>query len=214
MVKESFRYGAHPAYINMLQEDSCRVLINTVYEPHWTRFKEYFGTTIAGFFSDEPELGNGPAYAHEKLGTAQDLPWSDALIPLLEETMGKDWGNKLLFLWENDLDPDETAKIRFQYMDAVTRAVKRSFSDQIGRWCREHGVEYIGHIVEDLNGHSRTGGALGHYFRGLWGQDMAGIDDIGGQVYPQGEEEPKKFMNMMDRDGEFYHYMPKCPEQL
>lgn len=36
--------------------------------------------------------------------------------------------------------------------------------------------------------HARTGSSLGHYFRGLSGQDMSGIDDIGGQVLPQGED--------------------------
>ncbi len=54
----------------------------------------------------------------------------------------------------------------------------------------EKGVMYIGHSIEDDDTHACTGSGLGHYFRGLYGQDMAGIDDIGGQVMPQGEEEP------------------------
>lgn len=36
---------------------------------------------------------------------------------------------------------------------------------------------------------------------------MSGIDDIGGQVFPQGEEEPKTGVFGKPRDGEFYHYM-------
>ena len=69
-------------------------------------------------------------------------------------------------------------------MDAVTRLVRQNFSRQIGGWCRAHGVRYIGHVIEDGNAHARTGSSLGHYFRGLDGQDMAGIDDIGGQAAP------------------------------
>lgn len=84
--------------------------------------------------------------------------------------------------------------------------MEQDFSFQVGDWCRAHGVEYIGHVIEDNNQHARTGSSLGHYFRALAGQDMAGIDDIGGQVYPQGEAEPKKWMNYIPRDGEFYHY--------
>ncbi|MCX6070801.1 MAG: hypothetical protein NTU91_08080 [Chloroflexi bacterium] len=34
---------------------------------------------------------------------------------------------------------------------------------------------------------------------------MADIDDIGGQVYPQGEVEPKEWIHFIPRDGEFYH---------
>ena len=68
-------------------------------------------------------------------------------------------------------------------------------------------MQYIGHIIEDCNAHARTGVSLGHYFRGLDGQDMAGIDDIGGQVLPQGEDAPLTGTMGLPRDGEFYHYM-------
>ncbi len=91
-------------------------------------------------------------------------------------------------------------------MDAVTKLVRDSFSHQIGNWCRERGVQYIGHMIEDSNAHARTGSSLGHYFRGIQGQDMAGIDDIGGQVLPQGESEPEVGVMGVKRDGEFYHY--------
>ena len=207
LCKLSRNCGAHRNYINMMDENSCKVLLNHVYEPHWEHYRDEFGKTIAGFFSDEPELGNGAMYSNECLGADQDLPWSKKLVPELEKQLGKDWKNKLLYLWENDMDADETARIRYAYMDAVTKSVKEAFSMQIGNWCREHGVEYIGHMVEDNNNHARTGGSLGHYFRGLAGQDMAGIDDIGGQVMPQGEDDPNTFMKFQKRDGEFYHYI-------
>ncbi len=206
MTKISFDCGSHPNYINMTIPESCKVLIDTVYEPHWNHYKDEFGKTIAGFFSDEPELGNGSAYSHNKLGYDQDLPWSDEVAKALEQRLGEQWSEKLPYLWENNMDAAKTANIRYIYMDVLTNAVQHSFSQQIGDWCREHGVEYIGHVIEDANGHARTGGALGHYFRGLWGQDMAGIDDIGGQVMPQGEDGPNKFMKILERDGEFYHY--------
>ena len=36
------------------------MLLDTVYEPHYAHYAAEFGQTIAGFFSDEPELGNVP----------------------------------------------------------------------------------------------------------------------------------------------------------
>lgn len=207
LCKLSRNCGAHRSYINMLNPDSCKILIDTVYEPHYAHYKNEFGRTIAGFFSDEPELGNSTLYSNEKLGEGQDLPWCRTLEKPLEKTLGAEWKKYLPFLWENDLDPDETAKVRYAYMDAVTRGVQESFSMQIGNWCRKRGVEYIGHVVEDNNNHARMGASLGHYFRGLSGQDMAGIDDIGGQVMPQGEDGPDRFMKFQKRDGEFYHYI-------
>ena len=200
--------GPHREYINMLDPRSCKLLLDAVYEPHWAHYRADFGKTIAGFFSDEPELGNGHIFFSENpLGTDQNLPFAVTLPPLLERSLGKDWAGQLYLLWDNGGDPRRTAQVRCAYMDAVTRQVRDSFSRQIGSWCRAHGVEYTGHIIEDNNAHARTGVSLGHYFRGLDGQDMAGIDDIGGQVLPQGEDKPNTGALGMARDGEFYHYM-------
>lgn len=199
--------GIHRSYINMMDKESCRILIDAVYEPHYSRYGKDFGTTIAGFFSDEPELGNGTMYKEGNLlGTEQDLPWSKELEEELEKSMGDLWENKMALLWANDFPESDVAKVRYNYMDKVTRLVEEDFSKQIGTWCSVHGVEYIGHLIEDNNQHARTGSSLGHFFRGLSGQHMSGIDDIGGQVYPQGEELEFKTMFGGKRDGEFYHY--------
>ena len=200
--------GPHREYINMLDPESVRLLIDAVYEPHWQHYAADFGKTIAGFFSDEPELGNGHLYFYENwLGTEQDLPFARTMSAELEARLGSDWADRLFLLWENGMDADETARVRYAYMDAVTTLLREHFSRQVGDWCREHGVKYIGHMIEDGNAHARTGSSVGHYFRGLDGQDMAGIDDIGGQVLPQGEDEPRVGALMAKRDGEFYHYI-------
>lgn len=199
--------GPHRSYINMLDQDSCRILLDAVYEPHWQHYKEDFGKTIAGFFSDEPELGNGHLYAGgRRIWEEEDLPWSGGLETALRERWGGSFLANLPLLWGEDSSA-QAAQVRWDYMNAVTRAVEQSFSQQIGGWCREHGVEYIGHLIEDNNQHTRTACGLGHYFRGLSGQDMAGIDDIGGQVLPQGEAVSAKGLTGETRNGPFFHYV-------
>jgi hypothetical protein len=199
--------GSHRSYINMMDKESCKILLNAVYEPHFERYAEDFGTTIAGFFSDEPELGNGAMYRSENvLGTDQDLPWSNALSQALEKSLGDNWKIEIPLLWNNDFPDESKAKVRYTYMDKVTRLVEECFSNQLGNWCSEHGVEYIGHLIEDNNQHARTGSSLGHFFRGLSGQHMSGIDNIGGQVLPQGEDLELKGHFGETRDGEFFHY--------
>ena len=209
-VHTSRNFGPHRSYINMMEEVSCRVLIDAVYEPHYAHYAADFGTTIAGFFSDEPELGNGHLYDYEDpLGADVDFPWSAQLEAEMHQLLGTDYEALLPLLWRGGEDPatkDTAAKVRWQYMNAVTRLVQKDFSEQLGTWCRAHGVQYIGHLIEDDNHHSRTGCSLGHYFRGLAGQDMAGIDDIGGQVFPQGEDLSYNNGIFRRRNGEFYHY--------
>ena len=206
----SRNFGIHRKYMNMLDRESCRILLDAVYEPHYEHFKNDFGTTIAGFFSDEPEIGNGYYFSNEiKLGNQVDQPWSRELERKLKEHLGENYRSRLVLLWDNEADAEDREFVRYTYMDQVTRLVQENFSEQIGKWCEAHNVEYIGHMIEDNNQHSRTGASLGHYFRGLSGQHMAGIDDIGGQVIPHHEDDPAtgiaKFL--VKRDGEFYHYM-------
>ena len=204
VVVRSRNTGSHRNYINMTEKNSCRLLIDAVYEPHWQHYAGDFGKTIAGFFSDEPELGNGAMYAKDNfLGTEQDLPWGETMEAEVSAALGENWKEKLHLLWR---DGEEAAQIRSKYMDVLTKLVRSAFSQPVAAWCREHGVQYIGHVIEDDGQHCRTGSSLGHYFRGLQYQDMAGIDDIGGQVYPQGEDEPTVNFMRQPRNGEFYHY--------
>lgn len=201
--------GPHRDYINMMDRESCKVQIQAVYEPHWEHYQAEFGTTIAGFFSDEPELGNGHLYDHNNgLGCSEemDYPWSRELEAELKEELGEDFVGRLALLWEQNADKAETAAVRYAYMDHVSRLVEKDFSWPIGEWCRKHGVAYIGHLIEDNNHASKTGSSLGHYFRGLAGQDMAGIDDIGGQVMPGQEDLDLNMPPFHSRNGSFYHY--------
>lgn len=198
--------GAHRTYINMLLKDSCRLLIDEVYEKHYEHYSKDFGKTIAGFFSDEPELGNGIIYMQNNpLGTQQDLPWSKEVEDILNEKFANDWRRQLPLLWTGT-GSQEASNFRYHYMNIVSHLVEKNFSHQISEWCHKHDVQYIGHIIEDEGQHCRTGSSLGHYFRGLSGQDMAGIDDIGGQVFPGGEDGPNIGPLERTRNGEFYHY--------
>lgn len=200
--------GPHRDYINMLDKRSCKLLIDGVYEPHYARYGNEFGKTIAGFFSDEPELGNGHLYeTGKRIYELDDQPWSIEVEETLRHLWGEDFEKYLPLLWDQDFSQDITARIRWCFMDVVTRTVEQDFSMQIGQWCRNHGVMYIGHLIEDNGQHTRTGSSLGHYFRGLSGQDMAGIDDIGGQVLPQGEWTGPYGLWGEVRCGEFYHYV-------
>ncbi|MBR6322029.1 MAG: hypothetical protein IKR59_04085, partial [Lachnospiraceae bacterium] len=203
----SRNFGPHRNYINMMDMASCRKLIDAVYEPHWAHYADDFGKTIAGFFSDEPEIGNGHLYEFgKKIGELSDQAWSESVGSCLQEKWGENYTKYLPLIFDQDFDKDLQARIRADYMDVVSRLVEKCFSFQLGDWCRAHGVMYIGHLIEDNHQHMRTVSSLGHYFRGLAGQDMAGIDDIGGQVLPQREDiGPGDFMNPI-RDGEFWHY--------
>ncbi len=196
------RYWAD-AHLNHLIPASTDLLIREVYEPHYARYAADFGTTFAGFFSDEPgfyceggemlPLGAGNPRMH--------LPWCPEMWDELSQALGEDCHRLLPALW---MDLGEVgARVRYTYMDLLTRRYRDYFSGRLGNWCREHGVEYIGHIIEDNNAHSRIKVSAGHYFRALWGQDMAGVDVVLSQLLPGLDTTMETFEK---QDGEFYHY--------
>lgn len=197
--------GGREHYMNLLDRESVRVFLDEVYEKHYERYGEEFGKTFAGFFSDEPEIGNVPGYPFDCLPGQGDirLPWSGELEEELRDRWGSAFLENLVALWYER--GEETGKIRVEYMDRVTSLVYRCFSGQVGEWCRAHGVEYIGHIIEDDNAHGRLGCSIGHYFREMKGQQMAGIDVVHHQIVPGFTEKIHQWI-AGDSDGEFFHF--------
>lgn len=203
------------ARMNMLTPEGVQTLIEAVYEPHYEHFKEYFGNTIAGFFSDEPSLdspyvgpwGKDSGFYYRTVGQpGVALPWDELVLFEMEKNGGSDIGEWLPALWYPM--EEKSQEIRLNYMDSVTKLWKKNFSQQLGNWCREHGVMYIGHIIEDMNAHARLGCSAGHFFRALEGQDMSGIDIVLHQVMPgMGEYQTAAAISEGIADPEFFHYM-------
>ncbi len=189
-LRRSHRGALRGNYIDFLSAESCAVQIEEVYEPHWAHYAKHFGKTIAGFFSDEPEFANvlaGPHLDDPGLYTYRigqeglALPWHANLLARMSAELGED---ALPYLGELWYDSPHAHLTRLAYMNAATTLYHDCFSRPVGDWCRAHGVEYIGHIIEDMNAHGRLGYGAGHYFRALEGQDMGGIDVVLHQVMP------------------------------
>ena len=184
-VVKTLAFSERGYYIDMLDGNSVRVLIDTVYESHYKHFREYFGKTFVGFFSDESRFANG-RYANVYAGNDYEssvgkfgvaYPWKDGLKEELNISY-----EDLLALWF-DIGK-KTSDIRIFYMDKITDLYAENFSSQISKWCHEHGVVYTGHIIEDMNAHTKTGCSTGHYFKSMKGMDYASVDVVLHQIKP------------------------------
>lgn len=195
----------HANHLDYLSAGSVRLLIDAVYERVFARYGDEFGSTIAGFFSDEPGLYNDPETFDFASGLGKPVPlsWNDDVAAGLAERLGPRWLELLPLLWWPAAGRERA--VRYAYMDTVSRLYSERFGRQLGDWCRAHGVEYIGHVIEDNGAHARLGPGAGHYFRAMAGQDMPGVDIIGGQVVPGFAHGP--FGNVSGAaDGEFFHF--------
>lgn len=184
MIKSQQRHNRRDA-IDMLNPESTKAMLTAVYEPHYEHFKEYFGNTFKGFFSDEPCFGNANASYYGRLGNMNPIAWRDDMPELIAEKNGMtpEQVLNLLPAFFQDVE-NVTSSVRATYMDIVSDFYGKNFCYMLGDWCRERGVMYIGHIIEDQGAHLSLCGGPGHYFRALDGQDMAGIDIVLHQVQP------------------------------
>ena len=203
-------------FIDFINKESVDLLLEYVYEDYYRRYGHLFGKTIAGFFSDEPSIDNNysfvrytiPRYSEIKIGTiGLTLAWTDELKALMEEKLGYAVDPYLPALWYDCGGAEK--EIRFAYMDALSHLYRVNFTERVGKWCREHGLQYIGHIIEDNGVHCRFGHGAGHYFRAESGQDMPGIDIVMHQVMP-GFGDYNCTGSGVDghaMDNEFFHYL-------
>lgn len=182
---DTTRFPELDNFIDMLNPDSAYLQIKEVYEPHYERFKSRFGTTLVGFFSDEPRFSSGRS---ERARVNRNMyqttlgligaayPWRGDIPKLL----GVKDNKELVALWYDT--GEQSADFRVRYMNLITRLYEENFTKRIGAWCEEKGVLYTGHITEDMGNHCRLGSGAGHFFRAMTGQHIAGIDVVLHQI--------------------------------
>ncbi len=173
-------------YSDKLSLASTQAYIDEVYESHWQHLSEYFGNTFLGFFSDEPEFGNHtvvPGWDFPQKRTDVHYPWHESVRAHFEEHYGENAMRYLLPMWF-DFEGLPTEECRIAYMNFITDGYAANFTKPIADWCHAHGVQYIGHVIEDNNAHYHTIHSAGHYFKALRPQDMSGIDVVLHQIMP------------------------------
>lgn len=208
VITRTWHGDGRAGYINPIDKEAVSYFIQTVYEPHYAHFKEEFGKTFAGFFSDEPEIGNTVGKDGFQTGIGNPtmtLPWSRELEEAMDASWGETKNEKIVALW-NQVDGISPVA-RYEYMNWVTSLYGTHFCGQIGDWCRKRGVEYIGHVIEDQGMHARLGMGTGHFFKALYGEDMSGIDVVLQQIRPDLNDVFFRHIGGKNSyDGTFFHY--------
>ena len=98
--------GGSQLTVDGASQDCVEWYLQTVYQPHYDRFRADFGKTIRGFFYDEPE-------------TPGD--WGTELNRVLAEWK-VDW-KKAYVAYKFELAGEEQTAARYQYLDALRRGL-------------------------------------------------------------------------------------------
>lgn len=148
-------------------QDCVDWFLQTVYQPHYDRFKDDFGKTIVGFFYDEPE-------------TQGD--WGTELSKVFAER-GID-EKKALVAWKFKLAGDEQIAARYAYIDALGEAWGRTMYGSTLKWCEDRGVDFIGHFMEHHGLYLDHGLGAINLFQMQKYNTMGGMDLVCQQLWP------------------------------
>jgi len=156
--------------------------------------------------SDETGFRNVTSYQSLPGTAGITMPWSPTFPEYFKRLKGYDLKPILPSLWYS-LGP-QNRMYRYDLMDAYTHCFAETFFKPQQEWCRAHGVQLIGHLVEDNHADHNLGYGPGHWFRAMQYLDIPGIDVVGFQVTPGLDAGGNRWsMNSRDEwDQEFFSF--------
>lgn len=131
-----------PLAADILNPKAVQAFIQLTHENYYRRLKEYFGTTIIGFFTDEPcALGRYPHVLHARTHAERNYPpkeWAEGMEKEILEHGGR----------MEDLEGLFTGRENYTtllYHKLVKKHLRETFYKPLSVWCQEHGIWLMGH---------------------------------------------------------------------
>jgi hypothetical protein len=163
--REDGTYNKDARYplIDYLNPDATRAFLSTTHEVYKKLFGDQFGTTVLGFFGDEPDY-------------ASAIPWTPALLAEFRKQKGYDLQPYLPLFFSGPLS-EEVRRVKADYYDVWSSIFRDSFFGVQADWCAKNNMEYLVHLVgEEVMMHlTRT---EGDYFRDERHVQVPGIDNL------------------------------------
>ena len=127
-----------PPSADLLNPEAVKSFIRNTHEVYYSHLKEYFGTVIKAFFTDEPAIMGRNA-------ASGLIPWSFGIYEEFLAAGGKT--ENLHFLFE---EPGASAaavasETRAIYHRVIHERLANSYYKQLHDWCESHGIALTGH---------------------------------------------------------------------
>lgn len=166
-------FNGHP-YVDTLNPQAIARFLEITHEAYWKAVGNEFGKTIPAIFTDEPKFT--PKCTLDFALEQKDLflPWTGRLPELYRASYGQDVLDILPELfWE--LPEGRLSQARYDFHDLVADLFVHSYTEQIGSWCRSHGIALTGHVMGEESLESQTQ-AVGDAMRSYPHFGLPGID--------------------------------------
>ena len=160
-------------YVDTMNPAAIRDFIRVTHERYRETLSSDLGGICPAIFTDEPQMPRKTTLSRS--ADLQDvlLPWTGDL----EETYRAAWGESLLdripeIVWEL---PEGISPVRWRFFDHTTERFVSAFCDQIGAWCRDHGILMTGHMMNEGSLENQTC-SVGEAMRAYRAFTLPGVD--------------------------------------
>ncbi|MBQ8232336.1 MAG: hypothetical protein IJZ34_10490 [Lachnospiraceae bacterium] len=171
--KESHRFNDQ-TYVDTLNKNAIDRFIDITYESYRRSISQEFGSSVPAVFTDEPQFTRKSTLSFPLSKADVILPWTDDLPDTFFEIYGENLVEGIPeLIWERA--DGQISVLRYHYHDHVCERFVTAFADNCGNWCREHGIELTGHVLEEPTLYSQTS-VLGEAMRCYRSFGLPGID--------------------------------------
>ncbi len=153
----------NPCYIDVLNPAATDAFITATHQYYFDRLPPATRRAIRGIFTDEPQLAIGKPF------------YSEYFFAAFRARYDADPVDRLIGLW---YDFPGAGGFRQHYHSLTGELFAANYTAKIHRWCREHGWQFTGHQVQEVDYAEQTlsSGAVSFHYPAY---DMPGIDHLG-----------------------------------
>lgn len=144
----------NPFYIDTMNKRAVDAFLDTTHQEYYNRFGKDFGSSMKGFFTDEPRFTCDNFY---------DLAWSSDLADEFKVRYGYDLLDRLPDLYRKT---EGYEAVRYDFWRLVSDMFVTNYMKNIYDWCDEHNCKATGHIMMEESIFSQmtsTGGVMPFY---------------------------------------------------
>ena len=144
-----FYYQVNPYYVDVFHKETIGHFLQFVHDKYYERFGERFGSSLQGFFTDEPQFAKSP--------------WSFVFPEEFRKAYGYELEEYLPLLF---FEEEGCEAVRNDFRCLVAKLFQEAFIKQMYDWCTEHNCKLTGHIMGENTLSMQmdyTGGAMPCY---------------------------------------------------
>ena len=159
-------------YVDLLDKETTLTFINLTHDEYYKRFSEYFGSTIIGFFTDEPGFYTN-TYNTWDMGS---IPWSDIFEEEFYRIKGYNISDFVFYIWHDD-EKNISETVKIDYFEVRTDLYVNNYFKTLHDWTKNHNVLLTGHVLIEENLYDIIN-FEGDFLRTMEYLDILGTDDI------------------------------------